>query len=715
MPSSKGERQFGDKLIPKLQSAIVEAVIGSKRGLLDTEHTLKVTAAKAIADIIGEELAELTQPLTDKVLDEANLPDEIKEIVRKMASGENQFQAIAGWAVGATGVTGLLSSVMNNAFAPELRRILSAAPQLDVPWQMIAAMVVRGLQSQSLAYGQIGGQGINENWLAPIYQLNQAIPDVATLLEWMRRGLMSEQEAEGWLLRNALPTDLNQLYIDLVRTYLSPSDMALAVLRGDTTQQYAEQIANVAGLTDNDFNILLLNTGEPPGPEQLMEAFRRGIINQETFDLGIRQSRIRDQWLPVMEALRYSPLSVADAIEAAVKGYITQEQAQSYAAQNGLNPDDFETAYESAGEPLSRTEMTDLWRRGYVTEQDVAAAIQQSRVKDSYVQWALLLKDAPMSTADAIEAYVQGYLTQQQATQIAQMNGLREQDIDPLMLTAGEPLPKEEMLKLWNRGAVTQEQVEDALRQSRLKDSYINTALELAVQLPALYEVRTLLADGSLTAAQATTLLLEQGYQADIVKSIVAGASGQTLAATKTLTAAQLSTLYQEQELSAAEYVDELVALGYSQAEAELYETMEAQKWSITARNHVITKIRSQYTGHKITAQQASAQLDALQVSAAMRDQLLEFWNLELESAVKLLSEAQIVDLWQLGLMEPKDTAANTQLALTYLENLGYSNTDAIRLLELKVKGPLGSQSQKPAASTGKSKGQTSTTGGANG
>jgi hypothetical protein len=689
MRSSSGERQFGDKLIPKVQAALAESIISTKRQLFDTEHRLKVMAAKSLADIIGEELGELQLPLVDAVLRESKLPGDIQEIVRSMASGDKQFQAIAGWAIGASGVPGLLSQVMNNEFAPVTRRLLSANPMLDPPWPQIVSMVARGIQPESLAYGQIGGQGISEQWIPNLVMLNQAIPDLGTIYEWLRRAQMSEADARGWLTRGAIPTDLQNLYIGLARTLLSPADAALAQLRGDTTEKYAQEIANAAGLTDDDFAILLLNTGEPPGLEQLLEAYRRTFIDKATLEKGIRQSRVRDEWIPTIEQLRYSPMATADAIEAYIKGYITEDQAKDYTQQNGLEPDDFEALSLSAGEPLSRTEMTMLWNRGLVTRDDVANAIRQSRVKDSYVDWALELQRSPMSTADAIESHVQGYLTEDQAKDIALQNGLREQDIEPLMLTAGEPLSKTEMLTLLRRGEVTVDQVKDALQQSRLKDSYIDLALELRTELPALYEVRALLSAGALTAEQGTTLLLEQGYSADIVKAIVSSLTGGTLAATKELTAAQLSSLYQEREISADEYVKELVALGYSQANAELLETLEDQKWTITARNQVITKIRSQYIGHKITQQQASADLDALQISSAMRDQLFEFWNLELASAVKLLSESQVVDAWQLGLFENGDPAANTQLALGYLANLGYSSGDAMILLELKNKGPL--------------------------
>jgi hypothetical protein len=710
MRYSDKSRDLGDKLLPRLQSAIVEAIIATKRGSLHTERDIKVVASKAIADMIGEELASIMLPFVTPMLAESNLPDEVKDIIARMASGEEQFQAIAGMAFGMSGVPSLLGQLTNNAFAPVARRLLSADALLDPPWQVIIDMVARNIQGADVAIGQVAGQGISPQWFDNLVMAVQHLPDTATLLEWLRRSLMDEEDARGWLARNAIPSQLQNLYIDLARQLLSPADAALAVLRGDTTLKYAQEIANAAGLNNEDFGILMLNTGEPPGLMQLLEAYRRDFIDKATLERGIRQSRVRDEWIPTIEALRYEPLSTADAIEASVQGYITKAQAKAYAQQNGLQPDDFDAAWLAAGEPLSRTEMMQLWRRGYVNEQDVKNAIAQSRTKDAYIDWAVLLKDAPMTTADAVEAYVQGYLTEAQAKTIIAMNGLRDEDIDPLILTAGEPLSKTEMLTLLRRGEVTEDQVKDALRQSRLKDSYIDTALKLETQLPALYEVRTLLGQGALSAEQGTQLLLEQGYSPDIVKAIVSSLTGGVVAKVKVITEAQITDLYLEGEFSAQEYIQELEAIGYDQAEAQLIQEVNDWKLAITQRNAVITRIRAQYISGKITQQQASANLDALQISAAMRDRLFDDWNLELEAQVKLLSEAQVVDAWFMNLFERNDPAANTQLALSYLTRLGYSGPDATILLEIKNKGPLGSTNDTSKVSQQKTQSGTSAT-----
>ena len=210
------------------------------------------------------------------------------------------------------------------------------------------------------------------------------------------------------------------------------------------------------------------------------------------------------------------------------------------------------------------------------------------------------------------------------------------------------------MIELWRRGMVTEDQVKAALRESRLKDSYIDDVVQLKLQLPALYETRTLLADGGLTAAQGTEILLAQGYEADIVKAIVANADGSATAATKTLTEAMYADLYKERAITAAEFQQELIALGYTQAQGELIQTVYDNAIAITTRNGVITKVKSAYIAHKITESDAQTDLNSLGIPADMVTQLIDDWDIIISTDIKQLSAAQVADAWQMNLFSQR-------------------------------------------------------------
>lgn len=692
--SKDTSRQPGDKLLPKITAAVVQAVIATKKGLTGHQHELGTQIGQTLINRMGAELAEHYRPFLEGALAEATdkMAPEMRKFLEDTAAGDDQWKAFAGTLFGIS--QSALSQAISNAVAPLAYKIMGAEPNLVPSPDVIAQLFATGLIDEGTALQGAHWQGQNEAWYLSVLDLAKQVPGPEQIFDLINRGLLPESDGDYWLHRNAIPQELRSIVLALRHPLLSVADASLAVLRGDLTEAEGRAIANQNGFTNVQFATLIANTGEPPGAEELMEALRRKFIDEATFARGIRQSRVRDEWIPTLEKLRYSPLNTADAVNAFVEGYIPEDEVADIADQNGLEPGQYQVLTKAAGDPLSYQDMMRLWRYQKATEEDVRAALKRGRLKDDYIDFALALKDAPMSVPDAIEANIQGYLSEDAAKAIALMNGLREQDFDPLRLTAGDPASRTEMIQLWRRGKVTEDQVKAALRQSRLKDSYIDTVLELKTQLPALYEIRALLADGSLDAKQGTELLLAQGYQADIVAAIVKGAVNGTVANTKLLTEAMYADLYKEGAITPEEFQAELKTLGYTQAGGELIQAVYDNEAAITARNAVINKVRAAYIAGKVTEQQAKDTLNEIGLIAGMVERLIDDWDLERDTNIRLLTPAQVVDAWQLQLFDQDNSADNTQAALGYLETLGYSGPDAVTLLEIKIKGPLGNGTQ---------------------
>jgi hypothetical protein len=685
------DRQPGDKLLPKVMQAVIQTVIGANTGLTGHKYNLGVNVGQELIDRMGHEIADLYEPFVRSALEDERLSPKAREWLQQVASGANQWQAVLGFAVSSSGAANVLGQVIGNELAPIGYDLVATNPHLIPSIDTVVSLRTRAIIDEGTAQDNAAKLGYDSGWYQAMETASWNWPPLDQIYEMLHRGLISESDANGYIDRQGVPPELAQAVYDMQASILSVQDAALAVLRTDITHDEGLTIAAQNGYGPDDFAIFLANTGEPPGAQELQEALRRGFIDETTFRLGIAQSRVRDQWQDTLLALRYSPLATADAVDAYVEGYVTEDTVKSVADQNGLEPDQYKILIEAAGDPLSYTDMMRLWRYNLATEDDVKAALKRGRLKDDYIDFALALKDSPMSVPDAIEASIQGYLTKDAAKAIAVMNGLREEDFDPLWSTAGDPASRTEMIQLWRRNLVTQDQVEDALRQSRLKDAYIPDVLKLKVQLPALYEVRALLASGGLSAEQGTQILLAQGYEADIVKGIVSNAVSGTTAGTKALTEAMYVELYNEGSITSQEFQEALVTLGYSQADSELIQEIQDNKLVITQRNGVITKIKSGYVGHRINEAEAQSELNQLGIPAGMVDRLISDWDLIIDTDVKLLTQAQVADAWQMQFFNQNDPADNITQALDYLANLGYSGPDALIILEIKAKGLLDS------------------------
>lgn len=707
MRSSSSADQLGSKLTPKLIQAVSQSVIATKRGLMDTEHKVMEIALQHVIDRAGHEFADLHRPVLNAILESGTteIDPMAREFVERVASGEHQWEAIAGITSGAA--SGAISTIINNYLADPVRNLVARLPSLSPDIGTIANLYARGWLDQGDALYNSRGQGYSDTWFDMMYRLAQNWPDLNTLFEMMHRGVIDWPTVQNYLHIAGVDSTLFDYYYQINTTLLTPADAALGVLRGDITEKQGRDIANANGLTDASFDVLLLNTGEPPGLMQLLEAFRRGYINEDTLQKGVLQSRIRDEWWPTIFALRYEPPSTADAIQASIQGYITKEKAKEYAQQNGLDPDDFEPIWATAGEPLSRTEMTYLVNWGFADMSQYRDALKQSRLKDSYVELASHLLKRPMSVADAVEAKIQGYITEDDSKHIMSMNGLRDEDQETLLLTAGEPIAKMEALSLLRRGLMTKAEVEQALRESRLKDKYIPDILELATVYPGIYDIRLLLSEGAIDDKTAAHLLAIEGYPADLIAALIAAFSGSGSTANKAVTEAMIVDLYLETAINATELHEMLKAIGYSDANATIIQEVADWRAELAARNAVIAKVKAQYTTGKIDDNTARNDLLAAVIPASVVDKVMGEFDLIKAANVKLLSESQVVNAWNASLFNDSDPPVNTAAAVAYLERLGYGADDADILLQLKNQqlfdgAPSGNakQSKKNASST---------------
>lgn len=166
---------------------------------------------------------------------------------------------------------------------------------------------------------------------------------------------------------------------------LSPEQAAAAYVKGYMHGPDAIAEARLTGLDLDRFATLAGVTGNPPGPEELLAAYRRGIVSKATLERGIRQSYIRNEWIGVLEALRYGPVDPSTAVNAAVQSVLGHDQARALAAQGGLDPRHFDIAERVAGSPPGVQEAAELWQRGVINQGTFDQVVRESRVKTKYL------------------------------------------------------------------------------------------------------------------------------------------------------------------------------------------------------------------------------------------------------------------------------------------------------------------------------------------
>ena len=359
-------RELGDKLGPRLSRLIISHQLALRRGLAPIEATIAAAGTQKVIDRAGLETAEHYREIIGKLLAAHPNPEPwLVDYLQQTASGTHQWRSMAG-VLGLTGISGGLSTVLANALSPAVQELVSLDPSIHIDQNAAASAAAARVDTYADALALSKQAGFDQDNFNILYNLAMQVPDAATLYDAFNRGLINEAQLVKWLGRLALPEELITPVRELARSLVSPADAALAVLRGNMSQADGIKTAAASGYTAADFAVLIGNTGEPPAMEEMLMLWRRGKITTATLDRAILQSRVRDEWIPMIHELAIEPPSAADVLEALVQGELSQSEAEKRYAEAGGDPTFFATAYATRANAPAPGQLAEMANRGII-------------------------------------------------------------------------------------------------------------------------------------------------------------------------------------------------------------------------------------------------------------------------------------------------------------------------------------------------------------
>lgn len=373
---------------------------------------------------------------------------------------------------------------------------------------------------------------------------------------------------------------------------ISPAEAALGVLRGDIPQGDAESEAQMSGINTTRFGWMLANTGEPISPQEALELLRRGKIDQPTLERAIRQSRVRDEWIPAILDLAYEPMTVADAVAAAVEEQLPYDVAKAKAAQAGLDVSDFDTLVQTRGRPPGPSELLELVRRGIIPENgtgpgvlSLEQGIAESDVKTKWVPAyrALLEYMPPPRTITALER--QGVITPTQAQQMYQAAGLTPElaaaysaSATTTKLAKQREITEAQLLSMYQDQFMSAAEVTPMLVGLGYTEAEVEILLhwedakrELTLLKSAIGRIHTLYVNRKIGTTTATNALNSLGVSSDQQTHMFTTWTIERETRVPTLTAAQISAGVQYQVITSDQGLAALQDLGYSPWDAWFY------------------------------------------------------------------------------------------------------------------------------------------------
>lgn len=365
---------------------------------------------------------------------------------------------------------------------------------------------------------------------------------------------------------------------------VAPPELALGRLRGIDAPFDYEAEGKRSGTDADRLQFMEDITGEPPGLEQLLEAYRRGYIDRPTLERGIRQSRVRNEWIPTVEQLRFMPPGAGEVLGGWVQSHLSDDEAHRKLADAGVDPAEHQWLYDTTGRPPAPEMMLNLLNRRFLSEDEVRLAIRESDVKNKYIDAILESRKyiPPVRTIGVLIA--NGALTDEQGLALYAENGVRPEDAAAYVTSAHHAktashkhLAISEIGTLYEERYIPRDDAIGAMVDMGYTAADAGLVLEVADLRrwrkfldQAVSKVHSLYVAHKMADTEAQLLLDQLGIPPDQKADLLALWDLQKQANIRTLTEAQVIKAMNYGVITAEQAKAELVGMGYQPADADV-------------------------------------------------------------------------------------------------------------------------------------------------
>jgi hypothetical protein len=397
---------------------------------------------------------------------------------------------------------------------------------------------------------------------------------------------------------------------------VDPSVIATAAGRGlnlgdkptVTVPDWAYTQAAQSGVSADDINLQASLVGLPPALQELFELYRRDVITLDEVKTGLKEGDFRDDWVDYAVQLAHGWLTPLDFVRAAVQAQMTYSDAAEWANKTGL---------------------------------DTSTAL-------------------PLDTGGS------------DAT--PDMFGLA-------FSIAGRPPGPEELARAANRGDIPWEGTgadkltfQQGIAESDVKTKWTPLLEKLAVYVPPPESVGSLLERGAITGDQAIEYWTAGGVPPELAKGYEYVASQEHVGQDKLLARGQIISGYFDGIFTKDQATGLLDDLGYrADVASDILDIADFRR-EIQAINSVVRRISTLYAGYKLTATDAQAALVKVGVPAEQASTILGTWSTLREEPVRLPTVTEIGGAVKYGTITQDE-------ALSELAKLGYQERDAAIVL----------------------------------
>lgn len=476
----------------------------------------------------------------------------------------------------------------------------------------LATAVLRSYMTQAEAESIARPQGVDSTMLSVLVDLSGDALGPDQLVQALRRGIVprsgtgpASTSYEQGIAESRLHDKWGPVLEALSVQLLSPADLAAAVVRNFLDLGPASHLAGQQGIDAATFATLVHLSGDAPGPQQLAEALRRGLIPADgtgpgstSFVQGIAEGRLADKWAPVIRGLAQLWPTPTDALDAALKGQLSPDEGKTLYTRLGGDLEFYPWLLNTIGDSPTPLEAAVLAARGIIawtgTGPDALSydqAVLESRYRNKWGPAYRRLSEhiPPPSTIATMLAH-------RVLDESTAHNLLLQNDMSPDLATAYvqeaqyedisdyRGLTASAVIDMYIAHVVTRDQALSILGVLHVSPQAASLELDLADMRYAIdsinksvQRIATLFTGRKIGQATATDALTKLGISPAAIDAIIGDWEIEAAAAVKTLTETQIVDAWYYEVIGTAEAIDDLGAVGYTPYDAWVVLSIKAK------------------------------------------------------------------------------------------------------------------------------------------
>lgn len=467
----------------------------------------------------------------------------------------------------------------------------------------LATAVLRSYLTLAQAEPIAARQGVSPSMLAVLADLAGDAPGPQQLAEALRRGLVPrsgkgprEVSFEQGIAESRLHDKWAPVIDQLSMQLLSPADTASAVVRNFLASSEGIALAAKQGVDAATFATMVALSGDAPGPQQLAEALRRGLIPatgtghaSTSFQQGIAEGRLSDKWAPVIRGLSQLWPTPTDALDAALKGQISDAEGKRLYEVLGGDLQFYPWLLATIGNSPTPLEAAALAARGIIAEHGLGAgvlsydqAVKESRYRDKWGPAYRLLGEHIPPPSTLVSMLAHRAIDEPTAHRLLLANDMSEDLAAAYVSEAGyeaisdyRGLTQSAVIDMYVAHVVTRDQAVQLLAVLHVSDQAAGLLLDYADMRYAIDSLaksvgrlQTLFTGRKISSQTATDALSRLGLPPAAIDQVIGDWQLIAAANVKILTETQIIDAWYYGVIDQGEAIADLGAVGYSPYDA---------------------------------------------------------------------------------------------------------------------------------------------------